>query len=47
MSETTEAYPLDWPFGKPRTKNPQHLQGWLINLDIGHRTYAKGKQVKP
>lgn len=24
-----------------------NLQGWLINLDIGHRTYAKGKQVKP
>ena len=24
-----------------------NLQGWLIKLDIGHGTYAKGKQVKP
>lgn len=23
-----------------------NLQGWLINLDIGHRTYAKGKQIR-
>lgn len=24
-----------------------NLEGWLIELDTGHRTYAKSSQVKP